>query len=214
MIFNNECLFFLQIIIISLFLLLFAKKKYINLLESLLIYLFIFINLMNCNEITIFSIHCSIVEPFGILMYFITIFIYNWDKQIINNFFKNIYIISIFLSLIFFIIIQYTFIKSNFILLLIHEYIFNTFISIISFNISYLIERTIFNKINFIKSPFRESLSVSIGQLFDTIFFTFLIFFNRPYTIIIEIILFSYLIKLFCILIYTFFLFYKKITDN
>jgi uncharacterized PurR-regulated membrane protein YhhQ (DUF165 family) len=207
---HNEILFFLQIIIIGIFLSLFAKKKYISLLSNLFIHLFIFLNLISANEISIFSLHCSIVEPFGILMYFMTVFLYSWDKNTVDDIFKNIYIINIFLFIIFLITLQYSYVNNSFIIIILKEYIYNTFISIISLHLSYYTERHAFNKIQFLPSPIREGISVAIGQLFDTLFYTILIFFNRPYKIIIEIIFCSYIIKLFCIFCYTSFLFYKK----
>jgi hypothetical protein len=207
---NNEWLFLLQIIIIGMFLSLFAKQEYQSLLSHLFTHLFIFLNLLSANEITIFSIHCSIVEPFGILMYFISIFLYSWNKESINELFKNIYIINIFLFIIFFIMINYNYFGNFFISKILKDYLYNTAISVISLKLSYYIERYTFNQIFFLRSPLKEAMSVCTGQLFDTIFYTVLIFFNRPYKIIIEIITFSYMIKLFCIASYTCFLLYKK----
>ena len=212
MLLNNEFLFLLQIIIIGIFLLLFAKKENTLLFLSMLTHIFIFLNLMSAHEIKLFSIHCSIVEPFGILMYFMTIFLYSWDKKIIDKFFKIIYIINSFLFIIFIIMINYNYINDNTIIIILKEYLYNTLISLISFNISYYIERKAFNFLHYIDSPLRESYSVSIGQFFDTVFYTILIFFNRSYTVIIQIIFCSYIIKLFCIISYTLFLFYKKRT--
>lgn len=207
---HNELLFFLQIIIIGIFLLLFGKKKYNSLLSSLFIHLFIFLNLLSANEIIIFSIHSNAVEPFGILIYFISVFLYSWNKESINQLLKNIYIINTFLCIIFLIIINYQYFDNYLVINILKQYIYNTFISIISLHLSYYIERYCFNTIEFIKYPIREAAAVSIAQLFDTIFYTILIFFNRPYKIIIEIIFCSYIIKLFCIFCYSIFLYYQK----
>lgn len=106
--------------------------------------------------------------------------------------------------------LHYHYVNDSFIIILLKEYLYNTLISIISINFSYYIERATFNYISTINSPLRESISVSVGQLFDTFFYTTLIFFNKSYLVIIEIILCSYIIKLFCIFSYTCFLFYKK----
>jgi hypothetical protein len=207
---HNEFLFFLQIIIIGIFLLLFGEKKYTSLLSSLFIHLFIFLNLLSANEIIIFSIHSNAVEPFGILIYFISVLLYSWDKKAIDQLLKNIYIINTFLCIIFLIIINYQYFDNFLIINILKQYIYNTFISIISLNLSYYIEQYFFNRISSIKYPIRETAAVSIAQLFDTIFYTILIFFNRSYNVILEIIFCSYAIKLFCILCYGIFLYYQK----
>lgn len=207
---KNEYLFFLEIFFIVIFLLIFLKKKYIELLYQLLVYIFIFINIISGINVLIFNINCSIAEPLGILMYFLTIFLYNWNKDYIKKFFKNMYIINIFLFIIFNIFLLYQGFD-NFFSIFIKEYLFNVFVSMISFKISYIIEQSIFNLFYTINTPYREGFSVAIGQLFDTVFFSILIFFNKPYYIIMEIIFFSYVLKLLCIFIYTSLLRFIKI---
>jgi hypothetical protein len=210
MLYHNELLFTTQIIIISIFLFIFLREKYTNVLISLVSHLFIFLNIFAIQETIVFSIHCSVIEPLGIALYFITIFLYRWNEKTVAIVFKNIYINHFFLFLIFSIINYYHNLVSEMHIALITNYFYNTFISIISFNASYYIEQHIFNILYTIESPFRESLSVSAGQLFDTIFYTCFVFYNRPLIVIFQIIIFSYIIKLCCIFMYTFFLSFKQ----
>lgn len=205
--FSNECIFFLQLFLIGILLLFFLKEKYSNILECVLIYILIFLNLLSHYEVILFGIHCSVVEPLTIAAYFITMYLYLWNKEKINNILQNMYYIHFFLCSILFIISFYKISYMSFSMnSFIYSYIWNTFISLVSFKIAYQIECYAYQNVLFIENPYRQSISVMSGQLFDTIFYTLFVFYNRSYFVIFNVIFFSYIIKLICIILYTFFL--------
>jgi len=87
------------------------------------------------------------------------------------------------------------------------QYFKNTIISLISLRIAFFIERFIFDKIEKkIPCPYNQFCSVSCGQIFDTTFYTVLIFYNKSIIHMMQIFGFSYSIKLVCIIIYSYFL--------
>lgn len=201
----NELIFCIQLILIGVFLFYFFKKKYADVLLQLLLYILIFLNIMSNYEVILFGLHCSVVEPLGIIAYFISIYLYSWKHQGIEKMFENIYIINIFICGLLYIMSLYevTF-NEIFMKNFVNNYIRNTIISLISFKIAYLIERYFYNNLFMkVSDSYRQSLSVAASQIFDTIFYTILVFHCRPFSVICSIAFFSYIIKIFCISFYT-----------
>lgn len=203
---TNTIIFLFSLRLIAYFITYCYKNKICFLVEQGIIISIIFLNLLGGYDSIIFGIHASIVEPLGIACYFLSLFIYIWNKDKTIKFFNYLYYIQG-LMCIFILLISFYAQIPYILKTILRQYIKNTVISLISLKITFSIERFIFNKIEYkIKNPYNQFISVTIGQLFDTAFYTILIFYNRSIAHIIEIFLFSYSIKLFCISIFTYFL--------
>lgn len=203
---QNIILFICQVRIIAYFLLYCYKKKFVVLSEQAIIFSIIFLNLLGGYDIILFRIHTSIVEPMGIACYFLSLFLYSWDKQKAISFFDTIYYTYGFMGCILFLLSQYVGLDaamSGFIM----QFLKNTVVSLMSLRIAFFIERSIFDmiktKINF---PYNQLCSVAIGQLFDTVVYTILIFYDKPIMYILQIGGFAYSIKILCIVIYGYYL--------
>lgn len=206
----NELLFFLQIVLMAFVLLLFAKKKYEILLHQFYIILIIFINLLSNYEIKFFGFHTTAIEPCGVGLYFLSIALYRFNEKNAQIIIKNTFIIT---GLLFFLlgnIYYFIPVQESFYKFIIKNYLYNMLVSVLDFLISYFIERKIYNYLSSVSNPIRGSFSVAISQLFDTIFYSFALFYNRPSYVIMSIITFSYAIKLVCIIFYTAFLYFQK----
>ena len=201
----NELIFSIQLILIGVFLFYFFKKKYADILLQLLLYILIFLNIMSNYEVMLFGLHCSVVEPLGIIAYFISIYLYSWKYDGIDRMFKNIYIINIFIcGLLYAMSLYHVSFNAIYMKNFVANYIWNTIISLISFKIAYVIERHFYNNVfEKVGDLYRQSLSVVVSQLFDTVFYTILVFYSRPFSVICSIIFFSYVIKILCISFYT-----------
>jgi hypothetical protein len=214
MIIKNELAFFIQLFGIGFFLLQFAKKKYETFLESSFLVFFFIINIFSMFELKTFGIYITPIEPIAIGMYFIGIILYSYnheksDKTIQNLFKINILIIALLLS-----ISLYNQESTEF-QFLSHHLFYTFLISCISFSLSYIIERKIYQQLQKrISNILSQALSVACGQFFDTAFYTICIFYQKSLYIIISIFSFSYIIKLFCISIYTVFLMFQKKIKN
>lgn len=209
--YHNEVLFFLQIVIIGLFLCIFGEKKYELLLHQVVEVLFISINLLSSYEVVIFSFHATAIEPCGIGMYFLSILLYRFNKENGIIMLKNLYYINFFLLLILLNIFFFVPVFVSSVVIILKSFIYNLVISLISLTCTYFLERKIYDQLSLrFSSPYSESLAVSASQLFDTLFYSFFVFYHRPIYIIFHIICFSFFIKILCISSYTIFLLYKK----
>lgn len=206
----NELAFFIQLLLIGLFLYRFAKKQHKSFLESSFLVFFFLINIFSNFEIKAFGFFITSIEPIAIGMYFLGIILYSFNKEeqdgLIKNLFKiNIMIIGLLLSISFY---QGASLQ---LILLAKNLFYNFSVSLISFSISYFLERKIYeNTRKIFLNTLAQTFSVVCSQFIDTAFYTILIFYQKPLNVILSVFFFSYIIKLFCIFIYTGFLFLNK----
>jgi uncharacterized integral membrane protein (TIGR00697 family) len=215
----NEIVFFIQIFLVSLILIFNSSKEKINFLYQLFAVSLVLINLLVKKEIILFGIHTTTIEPYAILMFWIASTIYYLEgnigaKRIIySTFFINSLII-IFLSLFLIYNSSEKTEYEKYYKFVFESSIYSVIISTITFCISYFIERKIFNLlIKKFNNIYSQGLAISIGQLFDTFIFSYL-YFQKPILTILQIAIFSYLIKLICILISTIFQKIYKVKVN
>lgn len=211
----NELIFFIQIIILSIFIFnLSSNEKKIHLYQIFSVILVI-MNLLVNQEIKLFGLHACAIEPYSVGLFWLGIIIYSIDGEIgAKNLLRSTIIINLFTIIMFtsmFISTPtsgnwWTFIYDT----ILTKGIISLTISTITFYFSYFIERKIYLKLikKNINCILSQSISVSIGQLIDTILFSFL-YFDKSFNTIIEIILFSMIIKFLCIWSYSL-LFYLK----
>lgn len=206
----NELAFFIQLILIGLFLYRFATKEYKSFLESSFLVFFFLINIFSNFEIKAFGFFITSIEPIAIGMYFLGILLYSFNKEEQDNLIKNLFKINLVIVGLLLSISCYQGASSEFSFLA-KNLFYNFSVSLISFTISYFLERKIYEstKKNF-RNKLAQTISVICGQFFDTAFYTILIFYQKPLHIILSVFFFSYIIKLFCIFIYTGFLFLNK----
>lgn len=207
---SNEIIFIFQIFFIGVSLLFLSDKQYELLLYQLFFILLIIINIFSNFEVKIFGFHTTSIEPLAIGMYFIGIILYSFDKNNSFKIIKTIYKINFFILVLLLSIFSYNSIE-NTLSSFVYNIMYNFFVSITSFSITYFIEQKSYGLfLPIIKDPFAQSISVSISQLLDTFLYTIFIFYNRPLKILLDIFFFSYAIKLICISSYTIFLLKKN----
>jgi uncharacterized PurR-regulated membrane protein YhhQ (DUF165 family) len=197
---RNEYIFIVQLIFISFFLKKFNTIGKKLLLSQIIVASYLLMNLLANYEVVLFGFSSSIIEPLAIANYFVTIYLWSYDQKLCLKVTNNLFFTSFFSTIILFIISLYSCIKANYI---IHQFIYNTLVSIIVIQITYRIERLVFNYCSRLALAWRAKVSLLISQIFDTAFYTALIFSHAPIEKQVQIALFSYIIKTICIVFYT-----------
>ena len=204
----NEIIFFSQIIILTVFISIILYKKEYMFLYILFSIILILLNILVNQEITIFNLNACAIESYSAALFWISSLIFIIDGEtgaqrlikisILTNIFSSIMFITVFLY-----IPNFGSIWIEIYDKLLSKYILSVFISTITFIFAYYIERKIYSKIvkYFHNKLISQAISVCIGQFFDTIIFGFL-YFNKPGMIILEIIIFSCIVKFICIAIF------------
>lgn len=207
---TNELAFFIQLILIGLFLYRFAAKEHKSFLESSFLVFFFLINIFSNFEIKAFGFFITSIEPIAIGMYFLGILLYSFNKEEQDNLIKNLFKINVIIVGLLLSISCYQGTSSKFSFLA-KNLFYNFSVSLVSFTISYFLERKIYEstKKNF-GDKLAQTISVICSQFIDTAFYTILIFYQKPLHIILSVFFFSYIIKLFCIFTYTGFLFLNR----
>ena len=213
---GNPLIFISQLCIVALTLLLFLDKRYKVEIFQCITFLFFILNFFCSFQMVLFGIHTTLVEPYGIGLYFLTVFLYRIDKNNITILIKNIYFNFILILILMLPFLYFFYLEKN---IIFFNFIFNgiksILLSITLYTIVLYLERIVFNYvIKYIPSPYAEGCTVSITQFFDTFFFTFLFFYHDSWDVIFQLFSVSYGIKLLCIIIYTLVLLFKNNDDT
>ena len=210
----NESVFLLQVLIISLFLKYLTKEENYHFLYSFFSLSILLINLLVNMEVKIFGISATCVEPYAVALFWISAVIYSKEglvgaKKLTKlTILTNLFCFILFSTFNFYVSAAEEIYWKNLYKILINKTNISLLISTLTFFITYFFERKVFSFLKNFKFFFQrnilcQSFSVSASQLLDTTIYAFLFFTEKSFFTKIQLIFFSYLIKLISIVFYT-----------